>query len=68
MDIENVQSEVERLSKDKTQIEVTIVNLEKELVRLKSQSDMLSGALQTCNYFLSQFEDDSTEEKSEDNV
>jgi predicted nucleic acid-binding Zn-ribbon protein len=68
MDIENVQSEVERLSKDKTQIEVTIVNLEKELVRLKSQSDMLSGALQTCNYFLSQFEDDSTEEKSKDNV
>lgn len=68
MDIENVQSEVERLSKDKTQIEVTIVNLEKELVRLKSQSDMLSGALQTCNYFLSQYEDDSTEEKSKDNV
>tara|TARA_B100000949_G_scaffold197630_1_gene183792 strand:- start:1845 stop:2051 length:207 start_codon:yes stop_codon:yes gene_type:complete len=68
MDIESVQSEIERLSKDKTQIEVTIVNLEKELVRLKSQSDMLSGALQTCNYFLSQFEDDSTEEKSEDNV
>jgi predicted nuclease with TOPRIM domain len=68
MDIENVQSEVERLSKDKTQIEVTIVNLEKELVRLKSQSDMLSGALQTCNYFLSQFEDNSTKEKSKDNV
>ena len=68
MDIESVQSEIERLSKDKTQIEVTIVNLEKELVRLKSQSDMLSGALQTCNYFLSQYEDDSTEEKSEDDV
>ena len=68
MDIESVQSEIERLSKDKTQIEVTIVNLEKELVRLKSQSDMLSGALQTCNYFLSQYEDDSTEEKSKDNV
>ena len=64
MDIESVKSEIERLTKDKTQIETTIVNLEKELVRLKSQNDMLAGALQTCNYFMSQI-DDKTDEESE---
>ena len=64
MDIESVKSEIERLTKDKTQIETTIVNLEKELVRLKSQNDMLAGALQTCNYFMSQI-DDETDEESE---
>lgn len=64
MDIESVKSEIERLTKDKTQIETTIVNLEKELIRLKSQNDMLAGALQTCNYFMSQI-DDKTDEESE---
>ena len=64
MDIESVKSEIERLTKDKTQIETTIVNLEKELIKLKSQNDMLAGALQTCNYFMSQI-DDKTDEESE---
>ena len=64
MNQENVQSEIERLSKDKAQIETTIANLEKELLRLRSQNDMLAGALQTCNYFMSQI-DDQTDEESE---
>ena len=57
MDKEHVQSEIERLTKDKLQIETSIVTYEKELVKLKAQSDMLTGALQTCNYFLSQYEE-----------
>lgn len=57
MDKEHVQSEIERLTKDKLQIETSIVTYEKELVKLKAQNDMLTGALQTCNYFLSQYEE-----------
>ena len=52
MDIKSVKSEIERLTNDKAKTDATIVNLEKELNRLKQSSDMLSGALQTCNYFL----------------
>jgi len=54
MDKEHVESEIERLQKDKLQIETSIVTYEKELAKLKAQNDMLTGALQTCNYFLSQ--------------
>ena len=57
MDKEHVQSEIERLTKDKLQIETSIVTYEKELVKLKAQNDMLTDALQTCNYFLSQYEE-----------
>ena len=62
MNIESVKSELERLTKDKVQIDTNVVNLEKELIRLKSQSDMLSGALQTCEYFLKNFDNEVTEE------
>ena len=68
MDIKSVKSEIERLTNDKAKTDATIVNLEKELNRLKQSSDMLSGALQTCNYFLTKFEDDAPVEESEDNV
>ena len=57
MDKEHVQSEIERLTKDKLQIETSIVTYEKELLKLKAQNDMLTGALQTCNSFLSQYEE-----------
>ena len=57
MDKEHVQSEIERLTKDKLQIETSIITYEKELLKLKAQNDMLTGALQTCNYFLSQYEE-----------
>lgn len=66
MDIESVKSEIERLTNDKSQTDATIVNLEKELIRLKQSSDMLSGALQTCNYFLQKFNNEVSEEKEED--
>ena len=66
MNIESVKSEIERLTNDKSQTDATIVNLEKELTRLKQSSDMLSGALQTCNYFLQKFNNEVSEEKEED--
>ena len=66
MDIESVKSEIERLTNDKSQTDATIVNLEKELTRQKQSSDMLSGALQTCNYFLQKFNNEVSEEKEED--
>ena len=63
-----LQNEIERLTKDKTvlgqqilQVEASIANYQDELRKLKSQDDMVAGALQTCNYFLTQF--DNTEEK-----
>ena len=66
MNIESVKSEIERLTNDKSQADATIVNLEKELKRLRQSSDMLSGALQTCNYFLQKFNNEVSEEKEED--
>lgn len=62
MDKEHVESEIERLTKDKLQIETSIVTYEKELAKLKAQNDMLTGALQTCNYFLSQCYEEVKEE------
>tara|TARA_B100001564_G_scaffold14639_2_gene11408 strand:+ start:4460 stop:4660 length:201 start_codon:yes stop_codon:yes gene_type:complete len=62
MNKENVESEIERLTKDKLQIETSIVTYEKELIKLKAQNDMLTGALQTCNYFLTQYDDEVKEE------
>ena len=48
-----LKEELNRLTNDKAQIEASILNLEKELKRLTSQNDMLSGAIQTCQYFIS---------------
>ena len=62
MNKENVESEIERLTKDKLQIETSIVTYEKELIKLKAQNDMLTGALQTCNYFLTQYDDEVKKE------
>ena len=64
MNKENVESEFERLTKDKLQIETSIVTYEKELIKLKAQNDMLTGALQTCNYFLTQYDDEVEETES----
>ena len=68
MNKEDVQSEFERLTKDKSQVDANIVNIEKELNRLKSQSDMLSGALQTCSYFLNNLENNEVSEEKEEDV
>ena len=66
MNIESVKSEIERLTNDKSQTDAAIVNLEKELKKLRQSSDMLSGALQTCNYFLQNFDNEVSEEREVD--
>ena len=66
MNIESIKSEIERLTNDKSQTDAAIVNLEKELKKLRQSSDMLSGALQTCNYFLQKFDNEVSEEKEKD--
>ena len=63
MDIEILENEVKRLIEDKEKIETTIVNLQNELTKLKSQNDMLTGAIQTCNYLISQDKSDEVDEK-----
>ena len=48
-----LKKEYNLLKTDNDQTEASILNLEKELKRLTSQNDMLSGAIQTCQYFMS---------------
>ena len=68
MNVEDVKSEIERLTNDKAQTDATIVNLQKELDKLKDQSNMLSGALQTCNYFLTKLNNDVEVDKEDEDV
>ena len=68
MNVEDVKSEIERLTNDKAQTDATIVNLQKELDKLKDQSNMLSGALQTCNYFLNTLNNDVEVDKEDEDV
>lgn len=63
MDIEILENEAKRLIEDKEKIEMTIVNLQNELNKLKSQNDMLTGAIQTCNYLISQSKSDEVDEE-----
>tara|TARA_B100000287_G_scaffold398913_1_gene416731 strand:+ start:861 stop:1067 length:207 start_codon:yes stop_codon:yes gene_type:complete len=68
MNVEDVKSEIERLTNDKAQTDATIVSLQKELDKLKDQSNMLSGALQTCNYFLNKLNNDVEVDKEDEDV
>ena len=68
MNIEDVKSEIERLTNDKAQTDATIVSLQKELDKLRDQSNMLSGALQTCNYFLNKLNNDVEVDKEDEDV
>ena len=49
---ETIQNELEKLTNDKTQIDTRIVQLSDELKSLQKNSDILSGAIQTCQYLL----------------
>lgn len=52
MKIENVKTELEKLTKDKNNIDNRIIQLRDELITMEKNRDVLSGAIQTCNYFL----------------
>lgn len=68
MNVEDVKSEIERLTNDKAQTDATIVSLQKELDKLKDQSNMFSGAIQTCNYFLNKLNNDVEGDKKDEDV
>lgn len=63
MNTEIFKNELEKLEKDKKNIEMRIVQLREELMALEKNRDVISGAMQTCNYFLKLSEE---EESSED--
>lgn len=61
MNIEIVKSELEKLNRDKVNIDTRIVQLREELISHEKNRDVISGAIQTCNYFLKLYEDDNLE-------
>jgi len=68
MDIQILETELNRLVADKEKLESNITRLEIELKKCVQQNDMLAGAISTCNYFLSQAQkndEDGDEEAKE---
>lgn len=64
MKSETIQNELEKLTNDKTQIDTRIVQLKEELVSLEKNSDILSGAIQTCQYLLNLEKEEEKPKKS----
>ena len=62
MKIETVKNELEKLTNDKNQIDTRIVQLREELKTLEKNSDILSGAIQTCQYLMN-LEEEKPEKK-----
>jgi len=62
MDTEIFKNELEKLEKDKKNIEMRIVQLREELMALEKNRDVISGAMQTCNYFLKLSEEQESSE------
>tara|TARA_Y100000361_G_scaffold120822_1_gene112585 strand:+ start:4547 stop:4753 length:207 start_codon:yes stop_codon:yes gene_type:complete len=58
MDIEILETELNRLVADKEKLENNITRLEIELKKCMQQNDMLAGAISTCNYFMGQAKKD----------
>ena len=64
MDIEILETELNRLVAEK--LENNITRLEIELKKCMQQNDMLAGAISTCNYFLGQAKKDDDEDIDEE--
>jgi len=62
MNTEIFKNELEKLEKDKKNIEMRIVQLREELMALEKNRDVISGAMQTCNYFLKLSEEQESSE------
>ena len=61
--LEKIETELEKLSNDRETTIQKINQFESELINLRNHLSMISGAIQTCTYFLS-----PEEEKSEEAV
>lgn len=62
MKIDTIKNELEKLTNDKTQIDTRLIQLKEELKSLEKNSDILSGAIQTCQYLLN-LEEEKPEKK-----
>jgi len=60
--IEKIEAELEKLNNDRTMTIQKINQFESELVNLKNHLSMISGAIQTCTYFLTGKEKSENEE------
>ena len=60
------ESQKEKLLSDKNTVETRIKELDNERENLVSTLNALSGALQTVNYFLNKYEEESVELEKEE--
>ncbi len=58
MKSDTIQNELEKLTKDKEQVDSRLLQLREEARALEKNSDILSGAIQTCQYLLTLDEKD----------
>jgi septal ring factor EnvC (AmiA/AmiB activator) len=64
MNIEMIKNELEKLNRDKANIDTRIVQLREELISTEKNRDVISGAIQTCAYFLKMQEDENLEKEN----
>ena len=57
IDKKAIQNEIEKLSNDRNSAVQKIQTFEAELINLRKSLNMIDGALQTCDYFLKQTEE-----------
>jgi len=67
MNAEIVKNELEKLNTDKKNLDTRLNQLREELVVLEKNRDVISGAIQTCNYFLKIINDSEKESDTEEN-
>ena len=60
MKSDTIQNELEKLTKDKEQVDTRLIQLREEIRALEKNSDILSGAIQTCQYLLTLDEKDKS--------
>lgn len=66
MDLKIIENELEKLQSDKQNIDIRINQLTEELKNLEKNSLIMSGAIQTCMYFLKTDENDAPEDDEDD--
>lgn len=67
MKLLTLEKELKRLVGDRTQIEINIIEAEETVEKLKTQRDMILGAIQTTNFFITQQQKENAEEGKIDN-
>lgn len=66
--IETVNNELEKLRNDKLNTTQRISQFELELTNLKTHLNMIEGAIQTCEYLISNHQSEEDTEENEESV